>query len=110
MRAVVITKPGDLDVLEVADRPARDPGADEVRIAVRAAAVNPTDIGMRQRGGGEDLPPPWVPGMDAAGTIESVGPDVDRLKVGEQVMARSAPAGPRAERSRSCWGCRRPRS
>jgi NADPH2:quinone reductase len=86
LRAVVITKPGDLDVLEVIDRPARKPGAGEVRIAVKAASVNPTDIGLRQRGAG-DLPAPWVPGMDAAGIVESVGPDVDRLSVGDEVMA-----------------------
>ena len=67
MRAVVITKPGDLDVLTVADRPVREPGEGEVRIAVKAAAVNPTDIGLRQRGGAGD--PPWIPGMDAAGVI-----------------------------------------
>ena len=94
MRAVVIPKPGDPDVLEVADRPAREPGEGEVRIAVKAAAVNPTDIGLRQRGGGPDLDPPWVPGMDAAGTIESVGPGVERLTVGEEVMAAVSPRRP----------------
>lgn len=93
MRAVVITKPGDLDVLEVVDRPARKPVAGEVRIAVKAAAVNPTDIGLRQRGGG-DLPAPWIPGMDAAGIVESVGPDVDRLSVGDDVMAAVSPRRP----------------
>ncbi|MBV9002365.1 MAG: NADP-dependent oxidoreductase [Solirubrobacterales bacterium] len=89
MRAVVITKPGDPDVLEVADHPVRDPGEREVRIAVKAAAVNPTDIGLRQRGGAGD--PPWIPGMDAAGVIESLGPGVDRLHEGEQVMAAVSP-------------------
>ena len=93
MRAVVITKPGDLDVLEVVDRPARKPVAGEVRIAVKAAAVNPTDIGLRQRGGG-DLPAPWIPGMDAAGIVESLGPDVDRLSVGDEVMAAVSPRRP----------------
>ena len=93
MRAVVITKPGDLDVLEVADRPARKPAAGEVRIAVKAASVNPTDVGLRERGGG-DLPAPWVPGMDAAGIVESVGPDVDRLGVGDEVMAAVSPRRP----------------
>ena len=93
MRAVVITKPGDPDVLEVIDRPARKPGAGEVRIAVKAAAVNPTDISLRQRGGG-DLPAPWVPGMDAAGIVESVGPDVERLGVGDEVMAAVSPRRP----------------
>jgi NADPH:quinone reductase len=94
MRAVVIPQPGDPDVLKVADRPAREPAEGEVRIAVKAAAVNPTDIGLRQRGGGPDLDPPWVPGMDAAGVIESVGPDVDRFKVGDEVMAVVSPRRP----------------
>jgi NADPH:quinone reductase-like Zn-dependent oxidoreductase len=89
----VITKPGDVDVLEVADRPARGPAEGEVRIAVKAAAVNPTDIGLRQQGGG-DLEPPWVPGMDAAGVVESVGPGVDRLHEGEEVMAAVSPRRP----------------
>jgi NADPH:quinone reductase len=93
LRAVVITQPGDLDVLKVVDRPARKPGPGEVRIAVKAAAVNPTDVGLRERGGG-DLPGPWVPGMDAAGIVESVGPDVDRLGVGDQVMAAVSPRRP----------------
>jgi NADPH:quinone reductase len=92
LRAVVITKPGDLDVLDVADRRVREPGEGEVRIAVKAAAVNPTDIGLRQRGGAED--PPWVPGMDAAGVIESLGPGVDRLREGEAVMAAVTPRRP----------------
>jgi NADPH:quinone reductase-like Zn-dependent oxidoreductase len=92
LRAVVITKPGDVDVLEVADRPAREPREDEVRIAVKAAAINPTDIRLRQHGGAGD--PPWIPGMDAAGVIESVGPGVDRLQVGEEVMAVASPRRP----------------
>ena len=92
MRAVVITKPGGPEVLAVADLPVREPGEGEVRIAVKAAAVNPTDIGLRERGGAGD--PPWVPGMDAAGMIESVGPGVDRLTVGEEVMAVASPRRP----------------
>jgi len=100
MRAVGITAPGGPEVLCVIDRPVREPGPGEVRIAVRAAAVNPTDIGMRAMGGG-DLPAPWTPGMDAAGTIESVGDGVERLRVGEQVMAavtpRRAEGGAQAE-------------
>ncbi len=94
MRAVVIPQPGDPDVLEVADRPAREPADGEVRIAVKAAAVNPTDIGLRARGGGPDLDPPWVAGMDAAGVVESVGPGVDRLHVGDEVMAAVSPRRP----------------
>jgi NADPH:quinone reductase-like Zn-dependent oxidoreductase len=80
--------------LEVIDRPVRDPGPGEVRISVKAAAVNPTDIGLRERGGGDQLPAPWTPGMDAAGVIESVGDGVDRLSVGDRVMAAVTPRRP----------------
>jgi NADPH:quinone reductase len=64
-----------------------------VRIEVAAAAVNPTDIGLRATGA-EGLDPPWTPGMDAAGVIESVGGGVDRLAVGDQVMAAVTPRRP----------------
>ena len=40
------------------------------------------------------MPPPWVPGMDAAGTVESVGAGVDRLAVGDEVMAAVMPRRP----------------
>ena len=73
MRAVTIPRPGGPEVLEVAELPVREPGADEVRVAVRAAAVNPTDIGLRAAGA-EGIGPPWVPGMDFAGVVESIGP------------------------------------
>jgi NADPH:quinone reductase len=94
MRAVIFSKPGGLEVLEVGDRPVREPGDGEVRIAVKAAGVNPVDITLRKWGLGSDLPPPWTPGMDAAGEVESVGAGVDRLLVGEQVMAAVSPFRP----------------
>jgi NADPH:quinone reductase-like Zn-dependent oxidoreductase len=93
VRSVVITEPGGPEVLQVIDRAAREPGEGDVRIAVHAAAVNPTDIGLR-RFGDADRPPPWTPGMDAAGTVESVGPGVDRLAVGDRVMAAVSPRRP----------------
>ena len=93
MRAVGITAPGGPEVLSVIDRVVREPGRGEVRIAEKAAAVNPTDIGLRTRGGG-DLPAPWTPGMDAAGIVESLGEEVERLRVGEEVMAAVSPRRP----------------
>ncbi|MFL5861595.1 MAG: zinc-binding alcohol dehydrogenase family protein [Solirubrobacteraceae bacterium] len=92
-RAVGIREPGGPEVLEVIDRPVRDPAEGEVLISVAAAAVNPTDIGLRAAGA-QGLEPPWTPGMDAAGTTESVGPGVDRLAAGEQVMAAVSPRRP----------------
>src|SRR5450759_914280 len=94
VRAVVISEPGGLEVLGVADRPVRDAGPGEIRIAVKAAGVNPTDIGLRERGAGDDPTPPWVPGTDAGGAVESVGDGVDRVGVGDEVMAAVSPRRP----------------
>ncbi len=93
IRAVGIVEPGGPEVLRVVDRAVREAGPGEVRIAVRAAAVNPTDIVLR-RLGAEGLDPPWVPGMDAAGTMESVGDGGGRLAVGDAVMAAVMPRRP----------------
>jgi NADPH:quinone reductase len=93
MRAVTIPRPGGPEVLEVAELPVREPGAQEVRVAVRAAAVNPTDIGLRAQGA-DGLGPPWVPGMDFAGVVESVGPGVEHLEVGDRVMGAVTPRRP----------------
>jgi NADPH:quinone reductase len=91
-RAVGIVEPGGPEVLRVVERAVRDPIAGEVRLAVKAAAVNPTDVGMRKRGAAG--PPPWVPGMDAAGVVESVGPEVESVSVGDEVMAAVLPRRP----------------
>lgn len=97
MRAVGLTQFGDPDVLRVVELPDPQAGPGEVRIRVHAAAVNPTDTGLR--GGGraallKDIPPPYVPGMDAAGTLDQIGPGVSTdLRVGEHVMAIVVPRG-----------------
>ena len=91
--AVAIPQPGGPEVLTIIERPDREPAAGEVAIRVHFAAVNPTDIGLRRNGGGE-LPPPWIPGMDAAGEIVAVGPGETRLSVGEPVMAAVSPRRP----------------
>ena len=89
-RAVGITRPGGPEILRVVEREVRDVGPGEVRLAVRAAAVNPADIAVRQLGV-EGQPAPWVPGMDAAGTVESVGAGVEHLSVGDEAMAALSP-------------------
>jgi NADPH:quinone reductase len=90
MRAVAFSQFGGPEVLEVADLPAPDPVANEVRISVAAATVNPTDLGLRagrQAAALEGLPPPYVPGMELAGVIDHVGPDATEHLVGDRVMA-----------------------
>ena len=93
MRAVSFSKFGGPEVLEVAELPTPVPGPGEVRIKVAAAAVNPTDTGMRSGGRAEALAAfeaPWVAGMDAAGVIDEVGPGAD-WQVGDEVMAIVVP-------------------
>jgi NADPH:quinone reductase-like Zn-dependent oxidoreductase len=90
MRAVVIPSFGDPGVLEVRDVDVRDAGPGEVRIRVAYAAVNPTDIATRSglvAKAYEQFDPPYIAGMDAAGVVESVGPGVEDLAVGDPVMA-----------------------
>lgn len=97
MRALGIPAPGGPDVLQVVDRPVRDPGPGEVRIRVAAAAVNPTDLTTRSGAAAKawaDVAPPWVPGMDAAGTVEAVGEGVRHVRLGEDVMAAVLPRRP----------------
>ena len=96
MRAVAISRFGGPEVLEVVDLPEPHAGAGEVRIRVAAAAVNPTDTGLRSGWNRRPLesPAPHVPGMDAAGTIDEVGEGVS-WSVGDEVMAIVLPTGPR---------------
>ena len=91
--AVTYTGRGGHDVIKVADRTVRAPAAGEVRIAVAAAAVNPTDILLRDPAPGVERWP-VVPGVEAAGIIEAVGLDVPRLHVGQEVMTVIDPRRP----------------
>lgn len=63
------------------------PGVGQVRVAVRAAGVNPVDAGNRADGGWAGLKVPCILGYDIAGVIESVGPGVTGLAAGDRVMA-----------------------
>ena len=85
MRSVMIPYPGEPTVLTVGERPKPTPGPKQVVIRTTAATVNPTDILLRKMGGG-DLPPPWTPGTEMAGTIETVG-EGSALREGQHVFA-----------------------
>jgi NADPH:quinone reductase len=97
MRAVGVTEFGGPDVLHIVELPDPQAGPGELRIRVHAAAVNPTDTGLRAGSRAsqlKDIPPPYVPGMDAAGELDQIGPGVSTdLRIGDRVMAIVVPHG-----------------
>ncbi len=95
MRAVGLFEHGGPEVLQVVELPSVDAGPGQVRIRNHAAAVNPTDIvgrnGMRAEVQKKD-PPPYVPGMDAAGVVDQIGEGVETgIEIGDRVMAMVVP-------------------
>jgi NADPH:quinone reductase-like Zn-dependent oxidoreductase len=87
MRAVVITRQGGPEVLQVQERPDPPVGRGEVRIAVKAAGINFADL-MARVGLYPDAPKvPCVVGYEVAGEVESVGDGVESVKSGDRVLA-----------------------
>ncbi len=74
MKVIGFTQPGSPDVLQAFDLPAPEPAPGEVLVRVHAAAVNPTDTAKRAGERGDGVK---VPGMDAAGVLEAIGPGTD---------------------------------
>ena len=97
MRAIGLLVHGGPEVLEVVDLPELHAGPGQVRLRVHAAAVNPPDTMTRNGSRAEQQkvdPPPYVPGMDAAGIVDEVGEGVTTgVKVGDAVMAMVVPTG-----------------
>jgi NADPH:quinone reductase-like Zn-dependent oxidoreductase len=100
MRAVTFSRFGGPEVLEVSELPEPRPGAGEVRVRVAAATVNPTDISFRvgrqhtiEQLAEMGVRPPFVPGMELAGTIDAVGEGTS-WRVGDRVMAIVNPRRP----------------
>jgi putative PIG3 family NAD(P)H quinone oxidoreductase len=87
MRAITISKPGGPDVLQLVERHTPEPSKGEVRVRIRATAVNRADL--LQRMGAYPAPPDSpadIPGLEIAGEVDAVGEGVERLKVGDRVM------------------------
>jgi NADPH:quinone reductase len=94
MRAALMTAVGGPEVLELADIP--EPqigGSHDVLVRLRAAGINPVDYKLRSSGTiGGSLPA--VLGWDGAGIVESVGQDVTRVRVGDEVYFCDGGFGP----------------
>ena len=89
MRALVITQHGPPEVLKVLERPDPPVGPGQVRIAVKAAGMNFSDL-LARVGMYPDAPkPPCVIGYEVAGDVESVGDGVEGVKPGDRVISGS---------------------
>src|ERR1700681_1471933 len=87
MTAIVIRAPGGPDMLVPQERPVPPLGEHEVLVKVAAAGVNRPDVMQRK---GLYPPPPGatdIPGLEIAGEVVALGPDVTRWKPGDKVMA-----------------------
>ncbi|MFD4482161.1 NADP-dependent oxidoreductase [Streptomyces sp. NPDC058471] len=88
MKAARFSRFGGPEVLEIVDLPAPRPGPGEVRIAVRAAGINPSDWKKRQ--GVMDQELPQTMGHEAAGVVDELGAGVTDVAVGDRVFGLCA--------------------
>jgi putative PIG3 family NAD(P)H quinone oxidoreductase len=87
MRVIEIRGAGGPEVLHVAEAPKPAPGPGEVVLRTIAASVNRPDVQQRR---GLYPPPPGaspIPGLDVAGIVDEIGPDVTGIVVGDAVCA-----------------------
>lgn len=85
MRAAVFHEHGGPEVVRIEERPTPEPGPGEVRLAVKAAALNHLDLWVR-RGLPIETTMPHVGGSDIAGVVDRVGAGVDGAVVGARVV------------------------
>jgi NADPH:quinone reductase len=94
MRAVIITRSGGPEALEIQDVALPEPVGDQVRVRVRAAGLNRADLA--QRAGYYPAPvgvPANIPGLEFAGEVDAVGPLVQTWKLGQRVMGITGGGG-----------------
>lgn len=86
-RAVMLTKKGGPEVLQVVELPLEEPGPGQLRVRVRATGVGSTDLTMLE--GSYPFAPkiPFVPGYEVAGVVDAVGAGVSGFHVGQRVAA-----------------------
>ncbi|MEA3136807.1 MAG: hypothetical protein QOJ26_1464 [Thermoplasmata archaeon] len=100
MKAAYFESHGKLDVLKVGDLPNPPMGPADVRIKVKASALNHLDLFVREGWPGLKLQLPHIGGTDLAGVVSEVGAGVKGVKVGDEVLVNpglNAEAGPDGE-------------
>ncbi len=99
MKAVLVNEFGAPEVMRLEEVPDPVPGPGEVVVRLAAAGVNPVDTYIRAGFYRPDLRLPYTPGLDGAGTIVAVHPEVRHRRVGERVYVASSLSGTYAEQA-----------
>ncbi|WNB93377.1 zinc-binding dehydrogenase [Bacillus sp. NEB1478] len=95
MRAVQVTGYGDVDKLEIVEKPIPEPKSNEVLIKIKACAINNTEIWMREGAYGTDTKSGWkpegvkfprIPGSDITGRVVKIGSQVNESMQGKDVV------------------------
>lgn len=86
MNAVVLREHGGRDKINLEQIPVPEPGYGEVRLRVRACALNWLDVGIRMGPKFGAIPLPLIGGGDIAGEVEALGPGVSGWQTGDAVM------------------------
>src|SRR4051812_16979056 len=93
-RAVIVRDNGDVDVLDVQERPRPEPGPGELLVEVTASGINFMDVYRRQ--GVYPVSTPFVLGSECAGRVVALGDGVDSAAVGD-LVASAEGSGTHAE-------------
>ncbi len=95
MKAVRFSEYGDPDVLRVEEVDEPHAGAGQIRVAVKAAGVNPIDWKIRSGAMAQVMPVdlPRIPGSDVAGVVDEVGDGVTDAAVGDEVFGSAVGGG-----------------
>lgn len=90
MKAVLFHEHGGREVLEYSEFPTPDPGPGEVRVRLKAAALNRADIWAREGWPGLNLEYPHILGADGAGDVDALGPGVTDFQPGDRVVINAS--------------------
>ncbi|MGD9874037.1 MAG: NADPH:quinone reductase [Kiritimatiellia bacterium] len=97
MKAIRIQAFGPPEVMKMETIADLEPGPGQVLVKVGAAGVNPVDAYIRAGMYRPDLPLPYTPGIDGAGTVQATGPGVKKVRAGQRVYLTWAASGSYAE-------------
>ena len=99
MKAIRVHEFGPPAVMKLEDVPDPQPGARQLVVAVKAAGINPVDTYIRAGTYAKKPALPYTPGFDAAGVVESVGPEVRGFKTGDRVYVNHNISGAYAQKT-----------